>query len=215
VALAGMAGLLAWAVLRTMTSPRVALSNQPDFPNDSRREHGATPMQTWAAFLKETYQQQKNAGATVELGRGVEIGIVGESFHLPELQWIRLQGLGSEPEAYPVRFHAYLIPEPENPYGRDGNAVRVESPRGGTIGHLSDEHALAYASVFKVLHAARRVGVCRARAFGGTASKPNIGVWVTIGDAAWLAEQITEAPQPLEPRRKRTSTDRPPENQSF
>jgi hypothetical protein len=184
--------LLIWAVTRFGRSRR-PLTNTPDFRNDSQRQHAALPMQTWAAFVKETYRKQKNSGAAVKLGTGFEIGIVGESFHLPELQWIREQGCGGDSSVRRVRCLAYLIPEPENPHSANGNAVRVESVRGGTIGHLSTEHADAYAPVFKALHGAQRVGVCRAVAVGGTGRKPNIGVWITIGHSAWLGELLTEA----------------------
>jgi hypothetical protein len=47
--------------------------------------------QTFTAFLRETYRKQRNSGAHVKLGGGFEIGIAGESFHLPELQRIRSQ----------------------------------------------------------------------------------------------------------------------------
>jgi hypothetical protein len=75
-------------------------------------------------------------------------------------------------------FDAYLVPEPENPYGRNGQAVRVESARGQTIGHLSNGDAERYEPVFAALHAARRVAVCRAVAVGGSWRK-SIGVWIS------------------------------------
>ena len=57
--------------------------NSPQFVNDSKRQHDTAAAQTWAGFLKETYRQKKNSGATVKLGSGFEIGFVGESFHVP------------------------------------------------------------------------------------------------------------------------------------
>ena len=128
--------LLIWAVTRFARSRR-PLTNTPDFRNDSQRQHAALPMQTWAAFVKETYRKQKNSGAAVKLGTGFEIGIVGESFHLPELQWIREQGCGGDSSVRRVRCLAYLIPEPENPHSANGNAVRVERSRRD---HRPSEH---------------------------------------------------------------------------
>jgi hypothetical protein len=100
--------------------------------NHSGRQHSEIPTQTWAAFLKETYRKNRNSGAHVKLGGSFEIGIVGESFYLSELRWIR--SLNADSSRYRIRFLAYLIPEPENPFSRNGNAVRVESSRGRTIG---------------------------------------------------------------------------------
>jgi hypothetical protein len=213
VALAGVIALVVSLVILRRYGP--ARSNQPGFRNDSQRPHELAPAQTWAKFLKETYRGQKNSGATVKLGSGFELGIVGESFHLPELQWVRTQHSGAGPVGYRTRFNAYLIAEPENPHSPTGTAVRVESPRGGTIGHLSGEQAESYAPVFKALHAAQRVGMCRAVALGGTEGKPNIGVWINIGHSAWLAELINEAQQPLPARQKRGAPKQEPIDQPF
>jgi hypothetical protein len=190
-----------------------AQSNEPDFPNDSGRDHTTALVQSWQRFLSETYRQQKNSGAHVRLGNGFEIGIVGESFHLPELQRVRAQPSDSDTKR--TRFTAYLIPEPENPHSANRTCVRVESPRGLTIGHLSNEHAESYAPVFKALHDARRVGVCRAVAVGGTRQKPNIGVWITIGHPSWLSELINEARALRKPRYQRPRTLPPAAEQPF
>ena len=149
----------------------------------------------------------------MKLGSGFEVGIVGESFHMDELRWVR--SLEPDREAYRVRFDAYLIPEPENPHSPKKDAVRVESPRGGTIGHLSSEQAAAYAPVFNALHAAKRVGACRAFALGGIEKKPNIGVWINIGHSAWLAEHLAEAQKPRPPRKKKAGVEVPPADQPF
>jgi hypothetical protein len=186
--------------------------NDSAFRNDSGRQHETAPTQTWGGFLGEM-RRQTNSGAHVKLGNGFEVGIVGESFHVPELQWVRAQD--ADANAYRVKFTAYLIPEPENPHRAQGDAVRVESPRGRTIGHLSNEQAAAYTAVFKALHAAKRVGVCRAVALGGTEMKPNIGVWINIGHSAWLAEQLAEANAPKPPRRKKLPVETPPADQPF
>ena len=177
-------GLFLWLVSR--------FSAQPQFRNDSQRQHTSVDVQTWRAFLKET-AKGRNSGSTVQLGdRGSrhELGIVGESFHLPELQWIKAT-FGSA-DAHRVRFSAYLVPEPENPYSKKGDAVRVESPRGKTIGHLSSTDAATYVAIFQRLHASKRVAVCPAVSAGGTARKKNIGVWITIGHPAWLQEIAAE-----------------------
>jgi hypothetical protein len=187
-----------------------AATSVPDFRNDSHRNHEDVPTQTWVQFLAET-RQQKNSGAHVKLGSGFEVAIVGESFYLSELQWVRAQD--ADPRR--ARFNAYLVPEPENPHSAKGDAVRVESVRGATIGHLSRAHAAAYAPVFKALHAAGRTGVCAAVAVGGTSRKPNIGVWINIGHAAWLSEQLSESTKPRASRRSKAQPDVPPADQPF
>ena len=84
--------IFAYAIVAAVRGPSAApLENTPDFQNDSRRNHESVAAQTWAAFLRETYRKQKNSGANVKLGSGFEIGIVGESFHVSELRWLRSQ----------------------------------------------------------------------------------------------------------------------------
>lgn len=192
---------------------RVTPTSSARYENDSCRQHSLVPMQTWKAFLNESFRQQRNSGAHVKVGDGFEIGIVGESFYQSELEWIRSNN--SDSSRYRTRFLAYLIPEPENPHGRQGRAVRVESPRGRTIGHLSNEHADEYVQIFAVLREQARVGVCRASAVGGTERKRNIGVWITIGHPAWMTEQIVEALRPRPPRKKRERRAIAPPDQPF
>ena len=209
--------LVLLAARRQKARGAAAPTGTPAFQNDSRHKHDAMPVQTWREFLHETRRQHRNSLCVVKLGdsrSGHEIGIVGESFYLPELQWVRSTFGGSE-GGQRVRFPVYLIPEPENPHSPNGNAVRVESPRGGTIGHLSRADADAYAPVFKALHMAQRIGTCQGVAVGGTGRKPNIGVWITSAHPAWLAELLTEAEQPARPRRTRTAPEQPPTDQPF
>lgn len=204
-----------WSALRA--NPARPIQNEPDFPNDSGQHHHDNPIQTWAEFLNET-RHNRNSGQIVKLGdarSGHEIGIVGESFYLTELHWVRAT-FGGFGEPTRVSFPAYLIAEPENPHSKNSNAVRVESPRGHTIGHLSTADADAYASVFKTLHQSGRVGTCRAVAVGGTQYKPNVGVWITIGHAAWLTELLLQHQQPPKRRRRRAVQPvAPAEDQPF
>jgi len=118
----------------------------PPFVNDSGRQHEVVEAQTWARFAGER-RSGRNSGRTVKLGNGTKLGIVGESFHLDVLMRVKAQY--SVPGALAengVRSDAYLIGEPENPYSPK-DAVRVESPSGRTIEHLSAGHAAEYVGV--------------------------------------------------------------------
>jgi hypothetical protein len=125
---------------------------------------------------------------SVDLGDGVgfEMGIVGEGYYGVEIRRIagRPQAGGAS-----VEFTVTLLPEPTNQY--DPNAVVVLSDRSRTIGYLSREHAVDYAPVFTALAAHGQVAQCRAKMFGGTKAKPNIGVWLDIDPVEELLARLT------------------------
>jgi hypothetical protein len=82
-----------------------------------------------------------------------------------------------------------LQSEPENPF--DPNAVVVLSERGKPIGYLSRQDAVRYRPVFLALTAKGQVATCRAKMFGGTADKANIGVWLDIDAVEDLLVRLT------------------------
>ena len=124
----------------------------------------------------------------VDLGDGVgfEMGIVGEGYYGVEIRRIagRPQAQGTS-----VEFTVTLLPEPTNQY--DPNAVMVLSDRSKPIGYLSREHAVEYGPVFTALAAHGQVAQCRAKMFGGTKAKPNIGVWLDIDPVEELLARLT------------------------
>jgi hypothetical protein len=124
----------------------------------------------------------------VDLGDGIgfEMGIVGEARYGVEIRRIagRRQAQGECME-----FTVTLLPEPDNEY--DPNAVVVLSDRSKTIGYLSREDAAEYGPVFTALAAHGQVAQCRAKMFGGTDAKPNIGVWLDIDPVEELLERLT------------------------
>jgi hypothetical protein len=119
-------------------------------------------------------------------GAGFEMGIVGEGYYGVEIR--RIAGR-PKAEGASAEFTVTLLPEPTNQY--DPNAVVVLSDRGRTIGHLSREHAADYAPVFTALAAQGQVAHCRAKMFGGTKAKPNIGVWLDIDPVEELLARLT------------------------
>jgi hypothetical protein len=125
---------------------------------------------------------------SVDLGDGVgfEMGIVGEGYYGVEIRRIagRPQAQGTS-----VEFMVTLLPEPTNQH--DPNAVVVLSDRSKTIGYLSREHAVDYGPVFAALAAHGQVAQCRAKMFGGTKAKPNIGVWLDIDPVEELLARLT------------------------
>ncbi len=133
-------------------------------------------------------QPSPASARSVDLGDGVgfEMGIVGEGYYGVEIRRIagrpRAQGAS-------VEFTVTLLPEPTNQY--DPNAVVVLSDRSKTIGYLSREHAVEYAPVFAALAARGQVAQCRAKMFGGTKAKPNIGVWLDIDPVEELLARLT------------------------
>lgn len=128
------------------------------------------------------------APSAVDLGDGVgfEMGIVGEGYY-----GVEIRRIAGRPQAQGtcVEFTVTLLPEPTNQY--DPNAVMVLSDRGKTIGYLSREHAVEYAPVFTALAAHGQVAQCRAKMFGGTKAKPNIGVWLDIDPVEELLARLT------------------------
>jgi len=126
----------------------------------------------------------------VDLGDGIgfEMGIVGEGHYGVELR--RIAGT-RQARGESVEFIATLQPEPTNPY--DPQAVVVFSDRGKTIGYLSREHAMEYGPVFAALAANGQTAQCKAKLFGGTKAKPNIGVWLDIDPVEELLARLTNA----------------------
>src|SRR6185295_6379150 len=128
---------------------------------------------------------------SVDLGDGVgfELGIVGEASYDVEIR--RIAG-PPQTEGTSVEFTVTLLPEPTNQF--DPNAVAVLSDRSKPIGYLSREHAVEYGSVFTLLSANSQVAQCRAKMFGGTKAKPNIGVWLDIEPVEELLARLTNDP---------------------
>jgi hypothetical protein len=100
-----------------------------------------------------------------------DVGIVGESHYQTALRDV-LGSLGRNEEC-----QAELLCEDNNPY--DSNAVAVFI-RGHKVGYLSREVAPVYRAIIRKGGFGRATGKCRARLFGGTKSKPSIGVWIDI-----------------------------------
>ena len=114
------------------------------------------------------------------------MGIVGEGHYGVELR--RIAGTRQR-RGESVEFSVTLQPEPTNPY--DPQAVVVLSDHRKTIGYLSREHAAEYGPVFAALAAHGQIAQCKAKMFGGTKAKPNIGVWLDIDPVEELLARFT------------------------
>jgi hypothetical protein len=104
-----------------------------------------------------------------------DFDIVGEASYLSTLR--RIDG-GRLARGKTVITPVLVVPEPTNEY--DANAIAVLVEGFGKIGHFSRDAALEWASVSHALQARNAVGVSYGWLMGGTAEKPNIGVWLCL-----------------------------------
>jgi len=127
-------------------------------------------------YTAEAVQRPMQPRVDLTTGMGVfGLGIVGESNYQATLR--RISG-GRLSKGTDVLFTALLIPEPSNPY--DGNAIKVCSEDGFTLGYLSRAEALDYKSLFDGISANGSIGCCTAKLIGGYGQKRSIGVVLDI-----------------------------------
>jgi hypothetical protein len=91
-------------------------------------------------------------------------------------------------------FTAVLMPEPTNAF--DPNAIRVVAEGADTIGYLSREDAVHYASVFDLLTKHNRVGMCRAQLTGGVGEKRSFGVLLNLREVDELLVFLRDTLEP-------------------
>jgi hypothetical protein len=100
---------------------------------------------------------------------GIVLQVVGESHSNPD---------GTERQIIISKLKAgemvRLVREPGNPY--DPHAIRVDTP-GGTLGYIARETAKDMASR---MDSGMRCEACISTIAGGTADKPNRGVWLSV-----------------------------------
>jgi hypothetical protein len=125
-------------------------------------------------------------------GAAFTVAIVGESYRQTALR--EISG-GRRRRGEEVIFDAVVYAEPSNPY--DPCAIRVEDGQGRHIGYLAKEDAAAYQSLFTALRAESRVGTCRAKLIGGTATKPSLGVILDLEEYSELTNRRAAEDQPF------------------
>ena len=127
--------------------------------------------------------------------------LVGEASHQETLA--ALAG-GRLERGSPVTFYAFVVPDPEDAFGKTACALMVAAPSLGPVAYFAHEQAIRYRAVSAMLLAQRKVGLCAAYLTGGRPDAPNIGVLLSIRtpDLIVGAAHSEPGPPPLAPRAK-------------